>query len=80
MEQELGKIAKQGLRILGPNCFGIYCPESGLTILPGQNFSRETGPVGFLSRAAAFAQTSARPPKDWASVSAKWSATAMAAM
>jgi len=50
MEQELGQIAKQGLRILGPNCFGVYCPESGLTILPGQNFSRETGPVGFLSQ------------------------------
>ena len=43
-------MAKQGFRILGPNCFGVYCPESGLTILPGQNFSRETGPVGFLSQ------------------------------
>ena len=50
MEQELSRFAKQGLRILGPNCFGIYCPESGLTILPGPNFSRETGPVGFLSQ------------------------------
>lgn len=50
MEEEIGRIAKRGIRILGPNCFGIYCPESGLTILPGQNFSRETGPVGFLSQ------------------------------
>jgi len=50
MEYELSRFAKQGLRILGPNCFGIYCPESGLTILPGPNFSRETGPVGFLSQ------------------------------
>jgi acyl-CoA synthetase (NDP forming) len=50
MEEELRQIARRGLRILGPNCFGIYCPESGLTILPGHNFSRETGPVGFLSQ------------------------------
>jgi acyl-CoA synthetase (NDP forming) len=50
MEKELSQIARRGLRILGPNCFGIYCPESGLTILPGHNFSRETGPVGFLSQ------------------------------
>ena len=50
MEEELSRIARRGIRILGPNCFGIYCPESGLTILPGQNFSRETGPVGFLSQ------------------------------
>ncbi|MGA2956762.1 MAG: CoA-binding protein [Thermodesulfobacteriota bacterium] len=50
MEDEIAQIAKRGIRILGPNCFGIYCPESGLTILPGQNFSRGTGPVGFLSQ------------------------------
>jgi acyl-CoA synthetase (NDP forming) len=50
MEEELSRIARRGVRILGPNCFGIYCPESGITILPGQNFSRESGPVGFLSQ------------------------------
>lgn len=50
MEEEIARLARQGLRILGPNCFGIYCPESGLTILPGQNFLRESGPVGFLSQ------------------------------
>ncbi len=50
MEEEIARIAQRGIRILGPNCFGIYCPESGLTILPGQNFSREPGPVGFLSQ------------------------------
>ena len=34
MEDEIAQIAKRGIRILGPNCFGIYCPESRLTILP----------------------------------------------
>ena len=50
LEEEVARFGRAGMRILGPNCFGIYCPESGLTILPGQNFSRETGPVGFLSQ------------------------------
>jgi len=50
MEDEISNLARQGLRIIGPNCFGIYCPESGLTILPGQNFLRESGPVGFLAQ------------------------------
>ncbi len=50
LEEEISRLARQGLRIIGPNCFGIYCPESGLTILPGQNFSRESGPVGFFSQ------------------------------
>jgi acyl-CoA synthetase (NDP forming) len=50
LEEEVAGFARRGIRILGPNCFGVYCPESGLTILPGQNFSRQTGPVGFLSQ------------------------------
>ncbi len=50
MEEEVAAFSKRGVRILGPNCFGVYCPESGLTIMPGYNFSRVTGPVGFLSQ------------------------------
>jgi acyl-CoA synthetase (NDP forming) len=50
MEEEIARMSQGRIRILGPNCFGIYCPESRLTILPGYNFSRETGPVGFLSQ------------------------------
>jgi acyl-CoA synthetase (NDP forming) len=61
MEEEIARMSRGKIRILGPNCFGIYCPESGLTILPGHNFSRETGPVGFLSQSgglcADFGQT-----------------------
>jgi acyl-CoA synthetase (NDP forming) len=50
MEEEVAAFSKRGIRILGPNCFGVYCPESGLTLMPGYNFSRVTGPVGFLSQ------------------------------
>ncbi|MGC9325713.1 MAG: acetate--CoA ligase family protein [Desulfomonilia bacterium] len=50
LEREIQEIAARGIRVIGPNCFGIYCPESGLTMLPGADFSREKGPVAFTSQ------------------------------
>jgi acyl-CoA synthetase (NDP forming) len=50
LEQEIKNIAAKGIRVIGPNCFGIYCPKSGLTFLPNPDLSRETGPVAFLSQ------------------------------
>ncbi len=41
LEQQIKQIAARGIRVIGPNCFGIYCPKSGLTILPGPDLSRE---------------------------------------
>ncbi len=38
LEREVARIAAKGIRIIGPNCFGVYCPAGGLTILPGENF------------------------------------------
>jgi acyl-CoA synthetase (NDP forming) len=49
-EQELVEISRQGIRIIGPNCFGIYSPEAGLTLMPGAQLSREPGTVGFFSQ------------------------------
>jgi len=37
-----------GIRILGPNCMGLYAPRSGLSFMPG--FPTEPGPVGFISQ------------------------------
>ena len=50
LEQGIKDIAAKGIRVVGPNCFGIYCPASGLTLLPGPDLSREKGHVGFLSQ------------------------------
>jgi acyl-CoA synthetase (NDP forming) len=55
MERDLASIAARGLRIVGPNCFGVYCPGGGMTILPGENLPRETGPVGFISQSGGYA-------------------------
>ncbi|HEY91042.1 MAG TPA: hypothetical protein G4O07_04330 [Dehalococcoidia bacterium] len=49
LETELIKLArKHGIRIIGPNCLGIYCPQSRLSF--GPVFPRESGPVGVISQ------------------------------
>ncbi|MCX8125782.1 MAG: CoA-binding protein [Dehalococcoidia bacterium] len=48
-EDELLKAARQyGVRVIGPNCMGIYCPESHVSF--HTEFPRESGPVGFISQ------------------------------
>jgi acyl-CoA synthetase (NDP forming) len=47
LEQDLAKAACQrGIRFLGPNCMGFYCPKSHVTF--GNGFPRESGPVGVM--------------------------------
>ncbi len=49
LEREIVRIAKKGgLRIVGPNCMGIYHPSASLSF--GYDFPRESGPVGYLSQ------------------------------
>jgi acyl-CoA synthetase (NDP forming) len=55
LEQEIVAVAARGIRVIGPNCFGIYCPKSGLTVLPGPDLSRETGPVAFSTQSGGMA-------------------------
>jgi len=50
LEQQIKEIAAKGIRVIGPNCFGVYCPKSGLTFAPGPDLSRESGSVAFLSQ------------------------------
>ncbi len=50
LEKRIKAIAAKGIRVVGPNCFGIYCPKSGLTLLPGPDLSRESGPVAYLAQ------------------------------
>ena len=56
LEQELVKIASQGIRIIGPNCFGVYCPRGGLTLLPGPAFPKESGSVALIAQSGQFAE------------------------
>ena len=49
LQAELLRVArKQGVRIIGPNCLGIYCPESRMSF--SALFPHESGPVAFMSQ------------------------------
>ncbi|MGQ9720953.1 MAG: acetate--CoA ligase family protein [Candidatus Jordarchaeum sp.] len=49
LEEEVLKIAKNyGIRVIGPNCMGVYCPESGLFF--AHNLPSEVGSVAFVSQ------------------------------
>jgi acyl-CoA synthetase (NDP forming) len=50
LEERVREIAARGIRVIGPNCFGVYCPRSGLTLLPGPALSRNPGHFAFLSQ------------------------------
>ncbi len=54
-ENRIRKTSRQnGIRIIGPNCFGVYSPESALTILPGSDFPRQSGDIGFMAQSGGF--------------------------
>ncbi|TRZ96802.1 MAG: hypothetical protein D4R82_00400, partial [Dehalococcoidia bacterium] len=50
LEQEIMTLAKGKLRVLGPNCFGVYCPRGGITLLPGANYPRESGNIAIIAQ------------------------------
>jgi acyl-CoA synthetase (NDP forming) len=47
-KQVVGRLTGAGIRVLGPNCMGLYVPGSKLAFMPG--FPPEPGPVGFISQ------------------------------
>ncbi|MBI3953037.1 MAG: CoA-binding protein [Chloroflexi bacterium] len=49
LEQEVRRRARRaGLRLIGPNCMGLYVPRQGIGFK--YNFPHEPGPVAFLSQ------------------------------
>ncbi|MEE8174289.1 MAG: CoA-binding protein [Dehalococcoidia bacterium] len=44
----VGRARRQGIRVIGPNCMGIFYPEGGLSFVFGA--PRESGSVGCLSQ------------------------------
>jgi len=49
LESEITTIAQQrGVRIIGPNCMGLYCPKTGLAFHP--DLPKESGNIGFISQ------------------------------
>ncbi|MBW1711226.1 MAG: CoA-binding protein [Deltaproteobacteria bacterium] len=54
LEKKLLEIADRGgVRILGPNCMGLYCPEGGVSW--SDDFPNKPGPVGLFSQSGQLA-------------------------
>jgi acyl-CoA synthetase (NDP forming) len=56
LEGELASLAGDGMRIIGPNCFGVYSPESCVTQIPGEKYQREGGSLGFMSQSGGLSE------------------------
>ncbi|MDO9514540.1 MAG: CoA-binding protein [Syntrophales bacterium] len=54
-EEELKKVAKGRIRLIGPNCFGVYCPKTGLSIIPES--PTEEGHIGVVAQSGSFAES-----------------------
>jgi len=51
IEEECVEIAQEnGMHVIGPNCFGIYHPKGGVTLLPGGDFPKDSGDIALLSQ------------------------------
>jgi acyl-CoA synthetase (NDP forming) len=49
LEQEVLHLARsKGIRLIGPNCMGVYHPQAGLSF--GFNLPKDSGPVGMISQ------------------------------
>jgi acyl-CoA synthetase (NDP forming) len=52
LEKEIAQIVRDNrIRLLGPNCMGIYCPKSGMTF--SEDFPKEKGHIAFISQSGA---------------------------
>jgi len=54
-EKELKRMAAGRIRVIGPNCFGVYCPSSGLSIIP--EAPAEGGHVGVVTQSGSVAES-----------------------
>jgi acyl-CoA synthetase (NDP forming) len=52
LENELAQIAQDnGIRLIGPNCMGVYCPASDMTF--SEDFPKEKGRIALISQSGA---------------------------
>ena len=56
--QVLERVKELGMRVIGPNCMGLYSPAAGLSMMPG--LPKEPGNVGMISQSGANAGDACR--------------------
>jgi acyl-CoA synthetase (NDP forming) len=55
LEKRLKQAAEGRIRLIGPNCFGVYCPRSGLAIVP--EAPEEGGHIGVVAQSGSVAES-----------------------
>ena len=50
LEEEVISTVDGKLRLIGPNCFGPYCPGGGITVVTGADFAKDSGPVSLIAQ------------------------------
>jgi len=55
LEKKLKQAADGRIRLIGPNCFGVYCPRSGLAIVP--EAPEEGGHIGVVAQSGSVAES-----------------------
>lgn len=64
LEREILQTAKEGgVRIIGPNCMGLYNPAAGISMNPG--LPKDSGAVGFASQSGGVLQQIVRSAARW---------------
>jgi acyl-CoA synthetase (NDP forming) len=59
LQGELVRIARAGgVRLLGPNCVGVYCPSTRISYCA--DFPKETGRVGFIAQSGGYTYLAVR--------------------
>jgi acyl-CoA synthetase (NDP forming) len=57
LEKQILEMARGRIRLMGPNCFGPYCPRGGITIFTGAIFSKESGSVALTAQSGVLSET-----------------------
>lgn len=55
LEKRVKQAAEGRIRLIGPNCFGVYCPRSGLAIVP--EAPEEGGHIGVVAQSGSVAES-----------------------
>lgn len=55
LEKRVREMARGRIRLIGPNCFGVYCPRSGLAIIPES--PPEEGGVAVVAQSGSIAES-----------------------
>jgi acetate---CoA ligase (ADP-forming) len=56
LEKQILEMARGRIRLMGPNCFGPYCPSGGVTIFTGAIFSKESGSVALTAQSGVLSE------------------------